>query len=286
MKKLPTAFAFVVTAALGNGSASAADLAARTYTKAPVAVAAVYDWTGFYVGGNVGYGWGEDTNTAISVVDPGNATNIANFLSPAGLGGGTGNLYPNLNPNGVFGGGQIGYDKQSGNWVLGVVADIQAADFKASGVGLTPATTLVNATEPLSAKIDWFGTVRGKAGIAANDWLFYGTGGLAYGETKSSTGFSCTPGGIGCVAAVINYAGNNSEVRAGWTAGAGIAKAFGNWNVGIEYLHIDLGRSSVTATSTTTFFTTTTVTASQRFVEDTVRLTVNYKWGGAVVAKY
>ncbi len=266
-------------------SSFAADLSAKVYTKAPPAVAAVYDWTGFYIGGNIGYGWGENTNPAISVADGGGA-GLNPFLTTGFPGFPSGNLYPGLKPSGVFGGGQIGYDKQFGQWVLGVVADIQGADFKASGVVLTPATTCCNVTESISAKIDWFGTVRGKVGIAANDWSFYGTGGLAYGEAKSTTALSCTPGGVGCGAATIGFAGSASELKTGWAAGAGVAKAFGNWNVGLEYLHMDLGRSSVTASSTTSFFTATTYTASQRFIEDMVRLSVNYKWGGPIVARY
>ena len=117
------------------------------------------------------------------------------------------------------------------------------------------------------------------------DWLAYGTGGLAYGNTESSISLFCTPGGGGC--AGVSFAGNRSEVKVGWSAGAGISKAFaGNWNVGVEYLHIDLGRSSVTGLSTNGGFLTTSITQSQRFTEDTVRLTVNYKFGGQVVAKY
>ncbi|MBR0715985.1 outer membrane protein [Bradyrhizobium liaoningense] len=271
---------------LFTGAAAAADMPLKA---APRAVAAVYDWTGFYVGGNVGYGWGEGTNPSISAVDPGGVSGVGAFLSPAGIfpGFSSGNIYPGLNSSGVFGGLQLGYDKQFGNWVVGVVADIQGADFKSSGVAFTnAAATCCNVTESISAKIDWFGTLRGKAGFAANDWLFYGTGGLAYGNTSSSLGFACTPGGVGCGFATIGFTGTASEVKVGWAAGAGVSKAFGNWNVGVEYLHIDLGRSSVTATSTTGFFTTTTITASQRFIEDTARLTVNYKWGGSVVAKY
>lgn len=268
---------------LFTGVASAADMPLKA---APRAVAAVYDWTGFYVGGNVGYGWGEGTSPSISTVDPGGASGVGAFLSPAGFPGFvSGNIYPGLNPSGVFGGLQIGYDKQFGNWVLGVVADIQGADFKSSAVAFTSAAaTCCNVTESISAKIDWFGTLRGKAGFAANDWLFYGTGGLAYGNTNSSLGFACTPGGVGC--GIAPMVGSASEIKVGWAAGAGISKAFGNWNVGVEYLHIDLGRSSVTAFATTGPFTTTTVTASQRFIEDTARLTINYKWGGPVVAKY
>jgi outer membrane immunogenic protein len=270
----------IVAIAIGTAAASAADLAPRMYAKAPAAAAAVYDWTGFYVGGNVGYGWAEDTDPSLSVINPGGAGNIGPYLTTGLPGFASGNRFPSLNPSGVFGGGQIGYDKQFGTWVLGIVADIQAADFNASGTTLTSfATTGANVTESLSVKTDWFGTVRGKVGFAANDWLFYGTGGLAYGDVKSTIGFGCTPGGLGCNG--VFFAGSNSETRVGWAAGAGVAKAFGNWNVGLEYLHIDLGRSSVTALSTNGFFTTTSITESQRVAEDTVRLTVNYKFGGA-----
>ncbi|MBR0687154.1 porin family protein [Bradyrhizobium manausense] len=273
-------------AVLGLSSAQAADLAARPYVKAPPMVAAVYDWTGFYVGGNVGYGWGENTDPRLSFVNPGNAGNIGSFLSTGLPGLASGNLFPNLNPNGVFGGLQLGYDKQFGTWVLGGVADIQAADFHASRLVTTPfATTGANVDESLSAKINWFGTLRGKLGYAVNDWLFYGTGGLAYGRTESSIGFACTPGGAGCGG--VSFAGTAAETRVGWSAGAGLSKAFGNWNVGLEYLHVDLGRSSVTAVDQLGTFPTTTITQGQRFVVDTARLTVNYKFGGApLVAKY
>jgi outer membrane immunogenic protein len=277
----------VALLAFGAAPALAADLAvAPVYTKAPVASVAVYDWTGFYVGGNVGYGWGGNTDPSLSFVNPAGFGGIAAFLT-TGVPPGTssGNLFPNLQPNGVFGGGQIGYDKQFGTWVIGLVADIQAANFTANQLVVTPAaTTGANVNESLSVKNDWFGTVRGKIGWAANDWLFYGTGGVAYGDVKSSIGLACTPGGAGCVG--VAFAGSRSETTVGFAAGAGIAKAFGNWNVGVEYLHIDLGRSSVTALDLTGLAPTTTITESQRFTNDMVRVTVNYKWGGLVVAKY
>jgi outer membrane immunogenic protein len=282
-----TLFLAAAVAILGLNGAEAADLAARPYLKAP-APAAVYDWTGFYVGGNVGYGWGENTNPSLNLVNPGNIANITTFLTTGFPGFVSGNQYPNLNPNGAFGGLQFGYDKQFGRWVLGAVTDIQGADFKASRlVSTSLAATFANADESLSARINWFGTLRGKAGFAMNDWLLYGTGGLAYGRTTSSIGLSCTPGGLNCFG--INFAGNSTETRVGWSAGAGVSKAFGNWNVGVEYLHVDLGRSSVTAVDQTGFagLATTTITQSQRFAVDTARLTVNYKFGSApVVAKY
>ena len=281
MKRILIAASVALVTASG---AQAADLAARPYTKAPPAVAAVYDWTGFYVGGNVGYGWGGNTDPSLSLVNPGNAGNLTTFLTTGFPGFSSGNQFPNLNPDGVFGGLQTGYDRQFGTWVLGVVADIQGADFTARRSVLTTLAA-ADATESLSAKITWFGTVRGKAGFAMGDWLAYGTGGLAYGNTDSSIGFFCTPGGHNCVN--VSFAGNRSEVKVGWSAGAGISKAFaGNWNVGVEYLHIDLGRSSVTGFSTIGSFPTSSVTQSQRFTEDTVRLTVNYKFGGQAVARH
>lgn len=281
MKRILIAAGIAAATSVG---AHAADLAARPYTKATPVVAAVYDWTGFYVGGNVGYGWGENTDPSLSLVNPGNVGAITTYLTTGFPGFSSGNQFPNLRPDGVFGGLQVGYDRQFGTWVLGAVADIQAADFEDSRTVFTSfAATQADATERLSAKITWFGTVRGKAGVAMGDWLAYGTGGLAYGNADSSIGLACTPGGAGCTN--VAFAGNRSEVRVGWSAGAGISKMFaGNWNVGVEYLHIDLGRSSVTGIDGG--FPTTTITQGQRFVEDMVRLTVNYKFGGQVVARY
>ena len=134
MKRILIAASVALVTASG---AQAADLAARPYTKAPPAVAAVYDWTGFYVGGNVGYGWGGNTDPSLSLVNPGNAGNLTTFLTTGFPGFSSGNQFPNLNPDGVFGGLQTGYDRQFGTWVLGVVADIQGADFSARRSVLT-----------------------------------------------------------------------------------------------------------------------------------------------------
>src|SRR5438309_5473496 len=104
--------AFAVMVAIPT--ASAADLAARPYTKAPPAVVEVWNWTGFYIGGNVGYSWGSASNTAT----------ISNLATGAALFTAT-----NRNDvNGVIGGGQIGYNWQVTNWVLGLEADIQGSD--------------------------------------------------------------------------------------------------------------------------------------------------------------
>src|ERR1700687_4160923 len=93
-------------------SVTAADL--PVYTKAPPYVA-TYNWTGFYLGGNIGYGWGRSDTTA-SLNDPGGV--------PPGIA--LAAVNPIFNLDGVIGGGQVGYNWQTGNWVFGIEADFQA----------------------------------------------------------------------------------------------------------------------------------------------------------------
>jgi len=275
MRRLSLAGFFVVCAVALAQIASAADLPRKA---PPAAAPPPWSWTGWYIGANIGYGWGDSTDPQLTVVNPGSAGNIGPFLGSGLPGFSSGNLFPDLNPSGVFGGAQLGYDHQLGKWLLGAVADIQAANFEDSQVVTTPAaTTCCNADESLKARMNWFGTVRGKLGYTANDWLVYATGGLAYGRVTSDIGFACTPGGIACGG--INFSGSRSETKAGWAAGAGVAYHVPGTraSIGLEYLHIDLGRSSVTALDQTTVFPTTTVTESQRFANELLRFTVNFK---------
>jgi outer membrane immunogenic protein len=92
-------------------------------------------------------------------------------------------------------------------------------------------------------KIDWFGTVRGRLGLTSDHWLFYTTGGLAYGHVSSSgvfqpLNFGNTP-----------FVWNNSATKVGWTVGAGIENVFfGNWSWRVEYLYMDLGKLTATTT--------------------------------------
>ncbi|MDA9437376.1 outer membrane protein [Bradyrhizobium sp. CCBAU 51627] len=134
-----------------TGAASAADLAARPYVKAPVAMASVYNWTGFYLG-LVGGGAWEDSG------------------SPRMQGG--------------FVGGTAGYNWQTGNVVFGVEADGAWADVSASATGATVVPGFGVVTTTASSKTDALGTVRGRIGYAVNNVLFYGTGGYAWIDNK------------------------------------------------------------------------------------------------------
>jgi outer membrane immunogenic protein len=211
-----------------GGFAHAADLPASVYKARPVAPAA-WTWNGFYVGGNVGYGWLRSTDE-ITGADAASATFLVN--------NGVATSLP-LDSNGLLGGIQAGYNWQTlPNWVIGIEADIDATDFHDSltlpGTGGRPMTA--------SERMNWLGTVRGRVGFTpANRWLVYATGGLAYGRVSVSDAMSNISGcaGNNC------QAGSASAWRTGWAAGGGAEWAFSNdWTVRIEYLHFDLGTLS------------------------------------------
>ena len=274
MKNLLIIGAAAIT--LAAGPAFAADIPFKA--KAPAAVATAYNWTGFYVGGNVGYGWGSDTGALWdSQVD-------APFIGIIPYFAVGGNVLPGVKPSGVIGGAQIGYNWQAAsNWVLGLVADIQASDMHALASNTVTPGFAATSIQSNNSRIEWFGTARGRIGYAASNWLFYGTGGLAYGSVKSNLTFNCTTCGVPTI-----WAGSNSSTQLGWAAGAGIEVGLTpNWTVGVEYLHFDLGSISTTAVPNTAIAVGTSTTANSKFAGDIVRATVNYKFSAApVVAKY
>lgn len=181
---------------------------------APVYVpAAPVGWTGFYIGGNVGYGWGHADGGTVS------------FFQPVGTLAGTipGN---NISTSGVIGGGQLGYNQQLGSWVLGLEADFSGSDIKGS---ITNTTLLYTA----HSQIDWLSTVRGRVGFAFDRIMVYGTGGVAIASAKATLDDTYPSG-------VITTTSTNTHV--GWTAGVGTAVMITqSWSLRAEYLHVDLG---------------------------------------------
>jgi outer membrane immunogenic protein len=258
----------------GFGGASAADMAVKAR---PIAVDPGYNWSGWYVGVNGGYAWDNSSGRldSFTVGPPAGADfgpAVANGAVPRNLG---------AKHEGAFGGAQVGYNWQTSNWVFGVETDIQGADIGRTATILFPGGGGSSPTTTTSRDhLDWFGTFRGRIGVAANNVLFYGTGGLAYGGVHSSVSIIANPttGGV--------FVGSNSDTRVGWAAGAGVEWGFApNWTVKGEYLHIDLGRSNVTINDPIQF---PLAFATYRFHHelDTVRVGVNYRWGGPVVARY
>ena len=236
MKRLLLASAAILATTVG---AHAADLPVKApYTKAPP-LQAVYDWTGFYIGVNAGVGVGRDRTQHFQ---PGSFNSFY------------------LAPEGAFGGGQIGYNWQTGSilgpLVYGIEADIQGADMS-DGRTVLNTFSVANA---YSQKLDWFGTVRARIGLATGPVLSYVTAGYAYGNIKTNVGIA----GVGAF--------SESRGESGWTVGSGVeASLGGNWTGKIEYLYLHLGDSSAS-------FGVNTVTSELR--QNIFRVGLNYRIGG------
>jgi outer membrane immunogenic protein len=199
MKKVLLVTASLI--ALGaTAPAVAADLAARPYTKAPPMVAALYDWSGFYIGANGGWG---------------TSRNCWDFVGGASEGC--------HDADGGTIGGQVGYRWQAGTWVFGVEAQGNWADFKGSNVSLVfPGA--VNTT-----KVDAFGLFTGQVGYAANNVLFYVKGGAAV--TSDSYRVNTLGGALA--------ASTGDDTRWGGAVGVGLEYGFApNWSFGVEYNHL------------------------------------------------
>ena len=239
--------------------ASAADLAARPYTKAPPPVAAaIYDWSGFYIGGNGGGGWSRNCWDLVALPAGTLATPLAEGCH---------------NASGATAGGQIGYRWQMGTWVFGLEGQGNWADFKGSNVNLLAGTPFAVAGLVDQSRIDAFGLMTGQIGWAWNNVLGYVKGGAAVVSDRYRT---FTAAGV-----LVDSVG---DTRWGGTVGAGIEVGFSpNWSIGFEYDHLFLGTRTLNAIAPGGAFS-----ATDRIRQDvdlaTVRL--NYRWGGPVVARY
>jgi outer membrane immunogenic protein len=269
-----------VSVVLGTASVQAADLAAH-YTKAPV-MAPVYNWTGFYVGGNVGGQWGSADLSTSTISTPAGYFAASSIPAIAAVGA------QGVNSSSVTGGFTAGYNWQVNQAVLGLEGDINYFGFKgsASGSALYPCCAPTGFTVNSSVSADWLATIRGRIGfLAAPTWLLYATGGAAIADVKGNFSFTDT-------FSAATESGAIRDTRLGWTAGVGTEYAFGGgWSFKAEYLYVDLGRASTTSTNLVGFAGTTpypsdVYTHSVDLKSNIVRVGVNYKFGGPVVARY
>ncbi|PAY05534.1 hypothetical protein CK489_29625 [Bradyrhizobium sp. UFLA03-84] len=244
MKKILLVTASMI--ALSATAASAADLAARPYTKAPPPmVAAVYDWTGFYIGINGGWGQSHDNRSVDGV-------------------GGVGSY----DANGGTVGGQIGYRWQTGGWVWGLEAQGNWADFSGStGNLLVPGGTV-------RSKTDAFGLFTGQIGYAWNNVLLYAKGGAAVTDRNYEF---LAPGGA--LASSTGY-----DTRWSPTVGVGLEFAFSQgWSLGVEYNHIFEDTHGATFVTPAGVAVAGFHTGGDT---DMVLGRLNYKFGGPIIAKY
>jgi high affinity Mn2+ porin len=245
MKKSLTAGLLLVVIA---GKVAAADLP----VKSPPPQLPVYDWTGFYLGGHMGYAWG---NSSWSTTGASGAFSLA---EPIDVFSETGSFYAGV---------QTGYDYMLPNrFVVGVEGDVSFPSFpNLSGISIGGSSTLsspVNGTETYTETALTFGTLRGRIGYAPGNWLFYTTGGFAWSYdqatlTQLASGVTDKP----------------FLWRFGWAAGVGIeASVAPHWTARLEYLFADYGNSNVIFAN-----------AGQRFTSDwsqqELRAGLNYQFG-------
>jgi outer membrane immunogenic protein len=230
-------------------------------------------FTGFYAGGNAGYSWGHADV----------ATTVSPFTSPNAFDFPGGTTTSTLRPNGPIGGVQIGYNwRVAPHWLVGIEADIQASaqsDFNRgyfSGIGTCGGTggvcTFTNTTD-ITAKLSWFGTVRGRAGFEWNNVWWYATGGLAYGQVSVSGTNTLALTTVGTVTYLTPF--SYAETKTGYVWGFGSEAVLDkNWSWKLEYIHIDLG--SIGGRS---FGSAPVVTLNTRkFTDEIVRVGLNYKF--------
>ncbi|CAN7536641.1 outer membrane beta-barrel protein [Bradyrhizobium sp. LjRoot220] len=233
--------------------AAAADLAARPYTKAPPMIAAVYDWSGFYIGINGGWGSSHKCWDVVPVAGP---------LLAEGCHDATGGTV----------GGQIGYRWQAAAWVFGVEAQGNWADFNGSRV--SQQFILVPGDAVDHTNVRSFGLFTGQIGYAWNNALLYVKGGAAVTEDRYDHRFTGTN-------VIFDSA---KETRWGGVVGVGLEYGFApNWSAAVEYDHMFMGDRNV-GFATPAGVLSTVDRISQDV--DLVTVRVNYRWGGPVVAKY
>jgi outer membrane immunogenic protein len=279
-KQLLLSTAVAVIAAVNP--AMSADMALKAPPPPP---APVYNWTGLYVGGSIGYSWGRGDAT----YDQSTVTTVTSL--PASFAG-------SQNVDGVIGGPQIGYNWQVNNtWVVGLETDFQWSGEKGSSNFNDPYSSSVDCEGPtcnlsasIESKISWFGTVRGRVGVLATPTLWvYGTGGLAYGRVGVS-GSITNINSIYSVPPTGTWSFADSATKTGWTAGGGIEGAIPGttaWTWKVEYLYIDFGSLSGTGLAPCTTFgppcTTTppgpaSYNWSAKITDNILRLGVNYRF--------
>jgi outer membrane immunogenic protein len=251
------------TASLGVlGLLSPAFAADLPYAKAPSATPSVYDWTGVYVGAFGGGGVGNhNINNATGQAQP-----FADFSA-------------NYSSLGGFGGGEVGYNWQSGNYIVGVESDLFWAGIRGSD-----SSQIANGSfAGVGGAVDsdswrWGGTLRVRGGFTVDRWLMFFTGGYAFGDIQHT---NTPPVGVGPVDK-FNVTAN------GLTAGGGIAYAItNNISAKVEYRYYSfngynrpgsLANGGLTVNGQLPYSTVSTFSV--------VSVGLDFKFGGPVVAKY
>ena len=262
--------AILAIAAAAAGSATlafAADVPGNRPALAPAPAYAppLFTWTGFYVGLNAGYGFGQSNTASYR----GNAAYLGQFPNvPQSY---------KLKRSGFVGGATAGYNVQSGGFVYGIEGDVDFATGSKSQTVVAPF-----ATGTAKNQLGAFGTLRARAGLLVTDrWLAYATGGLIVGQTKLSSTLVGTGGTFVVGGVPGTWSGSNTKTKAGWTLGAGAEYAISNnITAKLEYLYYNLGRSTLAVAPTNAVATASVFRPSLRQSNNgsIVRAGLNYKF--------
>jgi len=261
-------------------TASAADMP----LKAPPPPAPAWSWTGFYLGGNVGW-VGE------------RASGTSNFIDTLGL---ASPLFSNpqsnaFNKSGAIGGFQAGYNWQAApHFVLGVEGDFDWTHTSYSfcrqtnilSVACVDAAPNNDGFESISSKTNWIATERARAGVTWDKFLFYATGGAAWGHIETTESLSCLTDG--CGESILKLAASSpvTQTKAGWTAGLGVqGMLIPNWSAKVEWLYIDLGTLTNTFSTLGSAGGTESVVWSRSEHYNIVRVGLNYRFNGPLITK-
>jgi outer membrane immunogenic protein len=228
-KVLGTLIAF---AAMPVAAGYAADM--NMPLKAPPMIQTVYNWTGFYIGGEVGGGWSRETTTVSSL--PAAGFPVGTVLNPANL-------------SGVLGGGYAGYNYQINQFVLGIDGNYDGAGLTGSSTDISPTGNVLTHNE----KMKWDAAITGRLGYAANNWLLFVKGGYAW------AGFSDSTTIVGPAAGTAS----SSDTRGGGTVGAGVEYGFAqHWSAKVEYDYVKFQTSSYNITTSAGATPTRSTTSS------------------------
>jgi outer membrane immunogenic protein len=239
--------------------ARAADIPRPVYKAAPV-VAPAYSWAGWYGGFSGGYGWGDP----FIIVDP---STVA--LPPSGQALATFSAADpfsfHTHPKGGFGGILLGYNAQFQAFIIGWEADFSLSGIRDTANGaftnfavFDTDTGSTNGLVSLETKLNWFGTVRGRAGVVFGTLMPFVTGGLAYGELKNTVTSSATQILNGVSAGGYNVSQTFTDRQLGYAVGGGLDWLIANnWLFRVEYLYFDFnGKDYVPAMPAVTLLNT------------------------------
>jgi outer membrane immunogenic protein len=245
------------------GTAFAADLPTRAPPPVYVPPVPIFTWTGFYVGGDIGYAWG--------TVNANAGDSLGDFRSLS------------FSDSGVIGGGHVGYNLQLSQWVIGLEGDVDGSSLKKSASGdlVVPALlqqgVFFNGIIPatVNTSLDIQGSIRGRLGYAWDRVLLFATGGASFGGFKTTLE---TP---------FAFA-SRQNTRVGWTVGGGLEYAVtNNWSLRAEYRYTKYGNNTIFASGA---FGAIGGFANAKFEENRVTVGASYKFETAapapIVAKY